>query len=238
MGSIIVHRPVVRLRCEGDSVRKTVASRAEAWFTIILAVAPVLLRGRVEGFMWGRFKTLVLAAVVGSAALVPLFGDPRTTPVTHPLWARMLLRSMEMADAVRISNQASQVFATLAWRDSLSYAADGYLRADGAVVREEAGQLVAVAATSPAELVYPLAVVQPGDYQLRARLFGAPDAPASAELVPLDGEAPLKTFTLIPSTEPTWVFGGSTHLDPDDIAVSIDAEVVRAEDLLQPAREL
>ena len=82
--------------------------------------------------MWGRLKTLVLAAVVGAAALVPLFGDPRSTPVTHPLWARMLLRSLDMTDAVRASTQASQVFATLAWRDSLSYPADRYLRAEGA----------------------------------------------------------------------------------------------------------
>ena len=104
--------------------------------------------------MWGRLKTLVLAAVVGAAALVPLFGDPRSTPVTHPLWARMLLRSLDMTDAVRTSTQASQVFATLAWRDSLSYPADRYLRAEGAVVREEGGQPVLAAAAGPAEVSY------------------------------------------------------------------------------------
>ena len=99
--------------------------------------------------MWGRVKTLVLAAVVGAAALVPLFGDPRSTPVTHPLWARMLLRSLDMTDAVRASTQASQVFAALAWRDSLSYTADRYLRADGAVVREEAGRPVLAGSAGP-----------------------------------------------------------------------------------------
>ena len=71
--------------------------------------------------MRSRLKTLVLVAVVATAALVPLFGDPRSTPVTHPLWARMLLRSLDMTDAVRTSAQASQVFSTLSWRDSLSY---------------------------------------------------------------------------------------------------------------------
>ena len=70
--------------------------------------------------MWGRVKSVVLAAVVATAALVPLFGDPRQTPVTHPLWARMLLRSLEMTDAVRASSQASQVFSALAPRDSLA----------------------------------------------------------------------------------------------------------------------
>jgi len=164
--------------------------------------------------MWGRLKTLVLAAVVGAAALVPLFGDPRSTPVTHPLWARMLLRSLDMTDAVKASTQASQVFAALAWRDSLSYAADRYLRADGAVVREEAGRPVLAAAAGPAEVAYAVAVVQPGDYQLRARISGPPGEPATAEFLPMAGGNALKSFTLAPATEAAWVFAGSSHLDP------------------------
>jgi hypothetical protein len=171
--------------------------------------------------MWGKAKTLVLAAVVASAALVPLFGDPRVTPVTQPLLARMLLRSMEMTQAVRASSEASQVFSTLAWRDSLSYAADQYIRADGAVVREQAGQTVITPAEGPAEVVYALAVTQPGDYQLRARLAGAPGTPASAEVVPLAGGTALKTFTLTPADTPAWVFGGSAHLDPGAYGASV-----------------
>ena len=164
--------------------------------------------------MWGRLKTLVLAAVVGAAALVPLFGDPRSTPVTHPLWARMLLRSLDMTDAVRASTQASQVFAALAWRDSLSYAADRYLRADGAVVREEAGRPVLTAGARPAEVAYAVAIVQPGDYQLRARIAGQPGEPATAEFLPMTGGNALKSFTLLPAAESAWVFAGSAHLDP------------------------
>jgi hypothetical protein len=171
--------------------------------------------------MWGKAKTLVLAAVVASAALVPLFGDPRTTPVTHPLWARMLLRAMDMTQAVRTSSEASQVFGTLAWRDSLTVPADEYLRSDGAVVREEAGEPVVVPREGPAEVVYALAVAQPGDYQLRARLAGAPGAPATAEVVPLAGGAPLETFTLVPGDAPGWVFGGSAHLDPGTYGASV-----------------
>ena len=164
--------------------------------------------------MGGRLKTLVLATVVGAAALVPLFGDPRSTPVTHALWARMLLRSLDMTDAVRASTQASQVFSTLAWRDSLSYPADRYMRAEGAVAREEGGQPVLAAGTGPAEVVYALAVAQPGDYQLRARLAGQPGAPATAEILPMAGGNAIKAFTLLPAVEPGWVFAGSTHLDP------------------------
>jgi hypothetical protein len=171
--------------------------------------------------MWGKTKTFILAAVVASAALVPLFGDPRVTPVTHPLWARMLLRSMEMTQAVRTSSEASQVFSTLAWRDSLSYPADRYLRADGAVVRERAGEAVVTPAQGPAEVVYALAVAQPGDYQLRARLAGASARPATAEIVPLAGGSPLQTFTLTSTEAPEWVFGGSAHLDPGAYGASV-----------------
>jgi hypothetical protein len=164
--------------------------------------------------MSGRIKTLILAAVVTSAALVPLFGDPRSTPVTHPLWARMLLRSLDMTEVLRTSAVASQVFATLAWRDSLVYPADRYLREDGAVVREQGGTRVVTAAAGPAEVVYPVAVVEPGNYRLRARLEGQPQAPATAELAPLQGGGTVQTFTLVPATLPTWVFAGSAHLDP------------------------
>jgi hypothetical protein len=164
--------------------------------------------------MWGRLKTLVLAAVVASAALVPLFGDPRSTPVTHPLWARMLLRSLDMTDAVRTSTQASQVFEVLAWRDSLSYSADRYLRAEGAVVREEAGQPVLAAQAGPAEVSYAVAVAQAGDYRLRARLSGQPGTPATAEVLPIAGGTAIRAYTFLPAAEMGWVFGGSTHLDP------------------------
>jgi hypothetical protein len=164
--------------------------------------------------MWRSARTVLLAAVVGAAALVPLFGDPRSTPVTHPLWGRMLLRALDMTDAVKTSTQASQVFATLAWRDSLALPADRYLSVDGASVREEAGQRLVSAGEAPGQVVYPVAVVQPGDYHLRARLAGSPDSPATLDLAPMAGGPPVKTFTLLPAAQPAWVFGGSAHLDP------------------------
>ena len=165
--------------------------------------------------MWSRAKTLVLAVVVASAALVPLFGDPRTTPVTHPLWARMLLRSMDMTQAVRTSTEASQVFGALAWRDSLTFPADEYLRADGAVVREQGGAPIVTPADGPAEIVFAVPVAQPGDYQLRARLTGTPASPASVELAPLAGGAALETFTLVPAAEPGCAASGSGRRDHD-----------------------
>jgi hypothetical protein len=164
--------------------------------------------------MWGRVKSVVLAAVVATAALVPLFGDPRQTPVTHPLWARMLLRSLEMTDAVRASSQASQVFSALAPRDSLAYSADRYLRAEGAELSGEGTASVLTAGSTPAEVSFAIPVAQPGDYHLRARLAGAPAQPCTAELRPLSGGEPLKTFTLVPANETSWISAGTAHLDP------------------------
>jgi hypothetical protein len=164
--------------------------------------------------MWRRPGTLVAAVVVAAAALVPLFGDPRSTPVTHPLWARLLLRALEMNDAVRTSTQASQVFALLAWRDSISLPADGYLDGDGLALRREAGRTVVSAGTVPAEVTYALAVVQPGDYLLRARIAGPAGSPVTAEIVPVSGAGSPAVLTFAPSTAMDWVYGGVTHLDP------------------------
>jgi hypothetical protein len=126
----------------------------------------------------------------------------------------MLLRSMDMTDAVRASGQASQVFAALAPRDSLTYPADRFLRAEGAVLSGEGTAAVLRAGASPAEVSFAIPVAQPGDYHLRARLSGPGGAPATAELRPIAGGDPLKSFTLVPAVETGWVSAGSTHLDP------------------------
>ena len=165
--------------------------------------------------MWGRLKTLVLAAVVAVAALVPLFGDPRSTPVTHPLWARMLLRSLDMTDAVRASTQASQVFATLAWRDSLSYPADRYLRGRGragARGGRPGGPRRAGRARPRCPTPWPsrspaTTSCARGSRARRAR----PRRPRSCRW---RGGPAVKSFTLLPAAETGWVFAGSTHLDP------------------------
>jgi hypothetical protein len=180
--------------------------------------------------MPGRPKTLLLAVVAAAAALVPLFGDPRQTPVTHALWARMLLRSLEMTEAVRASAVASRVFATLSWRDSLSFPADAYAEESGASVRDENGLRLVTATGAPAEVTYPVAIVQPGDYLVRARLGGTGSQPATAELVPAAGGTAPAPLSFAPEgQEPGWVVGGTRHLDPGSY---------RAEFLLPPGCSL
>jgi hypothetical protein len=154
--------------------------------------------------MFGRLKTAILGAVVVCAALVPLFGDPRQTPVTHPIWGRMLLRALDMQDAIRESTQASQVFATLSWRDSLSLPGDRFAKGDGVAVKDDAGVRRVVAGTTPGEVVYPVAVVQGGDYQFRVRMAGDPGRPATAEVSPYRGGRAYKTS---PSRRPSRATG-------------------------------
>ena len=73
-------------------------------------------------------RTLGLAAVVASAALVPLHGDPRSNPVSHAEWARMVLRGLELlSDEPGLNDTAEQAFATLSGRESRSWTADRYV---------------------------------------------------------------------------------------------------------------
>lgn len=159
---------------------------------------------------WSRLKTMALVTVVGAAVLVPLYGDPRQAPVTHAEWARMLLRALEMGDVLQASTQASQVFSTLSWKNSLAFGAEQYLKADGV----EVGERGVVAAEGVGEVVYPLAVVRGGDYRLRLRVKGNPATPASVEITRKGETAPAATFTIVPSSLAGWVDGGTSHLDP------------------------
>ena len=166
-------------------------------------------------------KALGLAAVVGVAVMVPLYGDPRAGAVEHGEWARMLLRAVEMERAVTPSSSDAQVFATLSWKSSLAFRADAYLRGDGVDVVGAAGARRVVATSAAGEVAYPLAVMTGGDYRLRVRMAGNPAAPASAEITPLGGRGPAATFTLVSSSLTGWVDAGAAHLDPGAYTASL-----------------
>jgi hypothetical protein len=156
---------------------------------------------------------MTLVILVAAGALVPLFGDPRLTPVTHPIWARMLLRALDMNEGLKASNLASQAFAALSWRDSLAFPADHYVRGDGVMVEGGAARAV-TAADGAGQVVYPLMVVRPGDYLMRFRLAGGGEQRATAEIARAGGGGVLKTLTFLPSRSVAWVEGGSAHLNP------------------------
>jgi hypothetical protein len=160
--------------------------------------------------MPSRLKSVALTALVAAAALVPLYGDPRSTPVSHAEWARMLLRGLELDAMAPVTQQASQVFSILSWRNSLALRADQYVRADGVAVDEN---FVRAEARS-GEVQYALAIVRGGDYRLRVRLSGDPLAPAEAQIVPAGTTLPVTSFPVVPASLPGWVDAGVVHLDP------------------------
>jgi hypothetical protein len=159
-----------------------------------------------------RAKGLALAVAVAAAILVPLYGDPRQG-VTHGEWARLLVRALDLADALPATAGDREVFAILSWRETLAFAADQYLRADGVRTREVAGVRQLEAGDEPGEVAYAIAVVRGGDYRLRLQTAGATTRPAAAEITRLGRTTPAAVFNVPLAPEPTWADAGSVHLD-------------------------
>ena len=166
---------------------------------------------------WSRFPVAVLAVAAALVALVPLYGDPRQTPVTHSEWARMLVRALDMDDVIRASDTAARIFSALSWKDSLSYPAASYARADGV---ERVGQAV-TALELGGEVAYPLSVIRSGDYKVRLKLVGDPARPVLTEVALVEQVEPIDVFTVIPATVEGWIDAGSTHLDPGNYRASV-----------------
>jgi hypothetical protein len=156
---------------------------------------------------WAGWATAVLAL----AALLPLHGDPRTSPVTHAEWGRLLLRALDMDEVVQASTLASQVFALLSWKDAYSIDAAHYVT--GEHVRRLAGRAGLEAISEVAEVRYLVGMVRGGDYRVRLRLRGRPDRPVSLELATAGRVEAQKTFSAAPAATPGWVDLGATHLD-------------------------
>jgi len=168
--------------------------------------------------MLGKLKTVALLSLVGAAVLVPLFGDPRPTPVTHAEWARMLLRALALDGVVERTASASQAFSTLSWRNSLAYRADHHMQGEGV---EALGDGRIQTRGGSGEVTYPLAVVRGGDYRLRLRLAGNPKTPATVEITPFGKNAATGQFLVEPSSQLAWVAAGSLHLDPGAYTASV-----------------
>ena len=121
-------------------------------------------------------------AAIASLGLLPLYGDPRPSPVTHPDWARMVLRGLDLLDSTPLSAQASQIFATLSWKNSLAYRADRYLTGEGVQVEGAGDGRRVLASAEVGEVAYPIAVARGGDYRVRLLLSGDPAFPAETEI--------------------------------------------------------
>jgi hypothetical protein len=166
-------------------------------------------------------KTAGLLAIVAAAVMVPLYGEVGRAPVTHPEWARMVLRALELEDDLPPDAPTRLVFSTLSWKQSLAYPADRYLRARGVEVVGPANDREVVAANGAAEVAYPLTVVRAGEYRLRVEMAGDPARPATADITPIGDVQPLRAFTVAPPAVVGWVDVGTAHLDPGGYSAAL-----------------
>ena len=171
--------------------------------------------------MLRRIQLAGFVAAVAVAALLPLYGDPRNSAVTHAEWARMLLRGLDMQEAIQQTTTATQAFAILSWKGSLSFRADRYVAGDDVRVEGEGERHQVVATGEIGEVTYAVAVVRGGDYRLRVQLAGSPQRPVSAEVARAGEVKPVEAFTVTPAAEMTWIDAGATHLDPGAYTASI-----------------
>lgn len=140
-------------------------------------------------------KVGLLVAAGAAAVLIPLYGDPRQAPVTHPEWARMMLRGLELETVLVSGASASLAFDSLSWRTSQSLTIDRPFRSVG--VEIVAGPPKQVRAGAGAgEVGYRFAAPRTGDYRIRVRLVGGGAATVGVD-VTADGSAnPARAFAV------------------------------------------
>lgn len=165
-----------------------------------------------------RLHLAVLASVGTLAAILPLRGDPRVSPVTHPEWARLLLRALDVPDAVRATPRASHAFAALSWKSSLAFEGDDFSASEHVRVGDQ-GHVVAEAPSG--EVTYPLSIVRPGDYRLRVLAAGDPSTPFTAEIRSYGKSEAAATFDVAAASVPGWLEAGTAHLDPGSYTASL-----------------
>ena len=107
-------------------------------------------------------QLVALVAGVAVVALLPLYGDPRNSAVTHAEWARMLLRGLDMHAAMQQTSTAAQAFSVLSWKGSLSYRADRFLTGDDVRVEGSGEERRVVPTAEIGEVTYAVAVVKGG----------------------------------------------------------------------------
>lgn len=187
--------------------------------------------------MLKKLVTPVLVGAAAAAALVPLYGNPRTAPVTHAEWARLLLKGLELEDALLPGAAVSQAFSALSWKSSLAQPAEHYQSADGVelLAPDSTGQRALRALADPAEASYVLAVARGGDYRVRLRATGQAGASARVELLRLAETQPAESYTVRLPTAPGWVEAGIGHLDPGAWTARLQLPVGAALELIEVA---
>ncbi len=166
--------------------------------------------------MLKRVLTPLAVAAVAAAALMPLYGNPRSAPVTHSEWARLLVRGLELESALPAGAGSSLMFSILSWKSSLAQPAERYVRARGMELLppDENGVSRLRAQAESGEASYTLAVARGGEYRIRLRATGQPEARAQVELMRLDESKPTESYSVRLPSVPGWVEAGIGQLNP------------------------
>jgi hypothetical protein len=168
--------------------------------------------------------SLGLAVFVAAAALIPLYGDVRPNPVTHPEWARMLVRALGLEDVLEATTHASRVFGLLSWRESLSFTGRQYVTAEGMELQGEGGAECLTPDPSQGtagEVTYRLGIVRAGRYRVRARLRGPETPPVILQVAKTGQTVPFSTANLAPRAEMAWIEADPTRFDRGTYAASL-----------------
>jgi hypothetical protein len=151
-----------------------------------------------------HFKA-ALAALTVTAALVPHRGDTGPDPVTHAEWAFMMLRGLELEEALEFVDTAPRAFAVLSWRESDWLDATQYIKhSDHGVELEPGAPALLHARRDVGEVSLPVIVARAGEYQLRVRMAGEPESPATVDVVALRG-GQARSLTLAPVPSRGWI---------------------------------
>lgn len=167
-------------------------------------------------------RTAGLAVLVALVALLPLYGDSAPgDAVSHPEWARMMLRGLDLLEGggAEFSQTASQAFSALSGRDSRSWSADRYIRGEQIEVVTQADARLVQPTSVVGEAVYGLAVARGGDYRLRLQVAGPTSA--EAELAHVGETEVLRSFVVPAQPVMGWVDAGVIHLDPGAYDASV-----------------
>ena len=133
----------------------------------------------------------------------------------------MILRALDLLDNVPLAAQASQVFSTLSWKNSLSYRADRYTKGAGVTVLGEEPARRVEASAEVGEVSYPLAVARGGDYRVRLLLAGDPTLGAETEIRAFGEDTPQKVLTVPVTQTAAWADAGRVHLDPGSYSATV-----------------
>jgi hypothetical protein len=170
-----------------------------------------------------NFKGVALAALAAAAAiLVPLYGAPRLGSVTHPDWAQMLLRALDLSAIVEQGGgNASLAFEALAWRTTFRIAHDRPFRSVGVEFVSGPPAAARTSSTIPGELGYRLAAARAGDYRVRLKLGDASVGQAQPVAVELTAEGQTKPVKSLSFTPQPLVESEATYLSAGVYTLSV-----------------